>query len=804
MGFLLLSAVFMLFAACDVPGGNVNANQIPGGNGNNNQTPAAGDFTVGNLAQTEGNVTPVTIAPKTDKSNGTITIYYSGSSPTTYAKSTALPTAAGTYTVTFDVAETAGFNAATGLSAGILAIEGISDPNLLNNVRNDKAALDIETYMDYFYYEILLPGTGASNNTAITWASSDARYPVKTDKMPHRIRITDTTDFIGTLTLTATIKASNGYSETKGFNVRVRDYEFYGYLCAYFTGNSVSEQQVRFAVGTDGRNFTAINSNAPVILSASIADTKCIRDPFVRRGADGQFYMSLTDMDASTNAWDSNRGIILLKSSDLINWSHSRINMRVRYEQEDANWGTILSAWAPEVVYDRHADKYMVTWSSFRSAALEDHIIYWAYANSDFTNLEGLPVQLIDHSTLPRSNGSNRTAEGNTIDGNIAWVNGTYYLFYKNERANAPAVPNNRRIARASSPTLTGPYSSSTASDNIFSADNQNQEGCQSYRLFGTDNYVVVYDRYNQSTPTWGYWVSNNGFTSWQTSNQSLTVNGFFPRHGHIMPITRAEYDRLNAEWGPPTNPTVTTDATLRVHYTFDGTDTATAIANKATGYTGSAYTATGAGGGYSLANTNGMPNFYTGTNTSNTTGNNSTGYISIPSSTTTRNLINQGNYTIAAYVRIETTAAPTGNGWFLWCFTNNAASDATTGQYMFTRAREMRQTYSLSGYGAESSVSHTSFSLTRNTWYHVMYRQVGNIGTIYVNGAPVAVGRHTIANTSLANATAGIWFGRPCFANDNYMQRTRYGDVRIYSGAISESQIAALGIPARVAQLNQ
>jgi len=378
--------------------------------------------------------------------------------------------------------------------------------------RSDKDFLEIESYMDYFYYEILLPGTGASGNTTIQWESNDARYPVKTDKTPHRIRITDTTDFVGTITLTATIKDNDGQSETKEFNVRVRDYAFYGYLCAYFTGNNPDQEQVRFALGRDG-----------------------------------QFYMTLTDM-TSNRGWGSNRGIVLLKSPDLINWNHGRINIWEKYRRLDVNWRVIYSAWAPEVVYDRRADKYMVTWSTFRGLTPEDHIIYWAYANDDFTDLEGLPVQLIDHATLT----GDRIRGGNTIDGNIAWVDGTYYLFYKNEREEYPAVPNNRRIALASSPTLTGPYS--MLSNAIFLPDNQKQEGCQSYRLFGTNDYVVVYDQYNKNPPAWGYWVSDDGFKTWKTQNQTLTVSGFYPRHGHIIPITRAEYDMLQTYSNWPAN----------------------------------------------------------------------------------------------------------------------------------------------------------------------------------------------------------------------------------------------------------
>ena len=79
-----------------------------------NETPAASDFNIGNLTQTVGNVTPVTITPKAGKSNGVITIYYNGS--------TALPTAAGSYTVTFNVAAATGWNAANGLAGGTLTL----------------------------------------------------------------------------------------------------------------------------------------------------------------------------------------------------------------------------------------------------------------------------------------------------------------------------------------------------------------------------------------------------------------------------------------------------------------------------------------------------------------------------------------------------------------------------------------------------------------------------------------------------------------------------------------------------------
>jgi len=80
----------------------------------NAQTPTAADFDIGNLAQIVGSVTAVTITPRQGKSDGAITIYYNGS--------TALPTAVGSYTVTFNIGAAVGWNAVTGLNAGTLVI----------------------------------------------------------------------------------------------------------------------------------------------------------------------------------------------------------------------------------------------------------------------------------------------------------------------------------------------------------------------------------------------------------------------------------------------------------------------------------------------------------------------------------------------------------------------------------------------------------------------------------------------------------------------------------------------------------
>lgn len=97
------------FEAANLPAGNLIINKL---------TPIADDFFINNLEQTAGNVTPVSITPKADKSEGRIIIYYNGL--------TTLPQNPGTYDVTFDVEDDNGkWSAATGLPAGKLAINTI-------------------------------------------------------------------------------------------------------------------------------------------------------------------------------------------------------------------------------------------------------------------------------------------------------------------------------------------------------------------------------------------------------------------------------------------------------------------------------------------------------------------------------------------------------------------------------------------------------------------------------------------------------------------------------------------------------
>ncbi|MDR1588487.1 MAG: family 43 glycosylhydrolase, partial [Treponema sp.] len=516
---------------------------------------------------------------------------------------------------------------------------------------------------------------------------------------------------------------------------------------------------LRFALSTDGLNFTALNNDQPVIESSRISTTGGIRDPYVMRGPDGKFYMALTDMTSSAG-WDSNRGLVLLKSEDLVSWQHSTVNVSTKYP----NFSDITHAWAPEIIYDRGQDKLMIYFSSNPGGI--PNKIYYTYANGDFSDLANEPQILFpDYST-------------DIIDGSIAHVKGKYHMFYKL----------NNQIAKAEAPALTGPYIQTAAQ---VDAGGTQAEGCETYRLIGADTYVLIYDRYQLSPAQFGFRTSVDlvDFTTVTGSTTKADGSTFVPRHGSVIPLTKTEYDRLyGTDWFAAAIPPVSDAATLKLHYQFNEAS-GTSIANSAAGYT-DRHTGD-LEGSASLDATGGIGWFGTGS---------SSGYLDMGADAD-EIITGQPGFTIASYVYIENAASLSGNGWFLWCMADTESASETSGTYLFFRAIAMRQCFSLSGWGNESNVS-LGGNLPKRSWQHVMYRQIGDLGVIYINGQAAALATMPIGTAELGDLSYN-WIGRPCFSGDSYMRYTRYADFRIYSGAISDSQLAGLNIAATLEVLN-
>ena len=298
--------------------------------------------------------------------------------------------------------------------------------------------------------------------------------------------------------------------------------DYVGYLFTYFTGNHISEEAVCFAVSMDGYSFYALNGNKPVLDSKVISSTGGVRDPHILRCEDGKtFYMVVTDM-VSDNGWDSNRALVMLKSTDLVNWSHSIINMQKRYKGQEK----LKRVWAPQTIFDKEAGKYMLYWSMQYEGGPD--VIYYAYANEDFTDLTGEPKPLF----IPADKKS-------CIDGDIVYKDGVYHLFYKTEgHGNGIKVATTRSL---------------TSGEWEESPDYKQQtkeavEGAGTFKLIGQDKYILMYDVYMKGAYQF---TETTDLEHFKVIDHAVKMD-FHPRHGTVIPITRAELKRITDKWGKP------------------------------------------------------------------------------------------------------------------------------------------------------------------------------------------------------------------------------------------------------------
>ena len=294
-----------------------------------------------------------------------------------------------------------------------------------------------------------------------------------------------------------------------------------GYLFAYFEGGGDQNlmEQLRFAVSEDAQNWYALNGNRPIIASDSISESGGIRDPHILRGEDGCYYIVATDMHTydPKQGWGANPGIVLLKSKDLVNWTHAKINL----------------AKEPQTIYDRKARKYMIYFTLQRNDR-KTLITYYAYANRDFTAFESEPKQLF-------------AAKYGSIDNDIIFKDGTYHLFYKGNTKDANGKEVKNGIQMATSKRMTGPWKEDFMYLDAYAGTKTHVEGSSVFPLHdGSGRWVLMYDLY--SSGRYEYQTSTD-LKNWTREPQSFRKD-FFPRHGSVISVTKEELNRLQQKWG--------------------------------------------------------------------------------------------------------------------------------------------------------------------------------------------------------------------------------------------------------------
>ena len=236
------------------------------------------------------------------------------------------------------------------------------------------------------------------------------------------------------------------------------------------------------------------------------------RDPHLSRDTDGNFII------VSTEGY-FNPEFYVVNSKDLIEFNVKEVSANKRDKTID---NEALITWAPECFYDRNNDQYVIHYSESGEKA---NSIY-AVTTKDFENYS-YPFILFD-------------AGYPVIDSNLTFINGKYYLFYKDETAGS------KKIQLATSEDL---YNNNwdifeNFEYNFYGYD---QEGPFVYK--NGEDYFLFADAYRDGFVSYGE-VHDNCYDWWiPEENGELNKLGVI-RHFSIIDVTEKEYQRLEEYYG--------------------------------------------------------------------------------------------------------------------------------------------------------------------------------------------------------------------------------------------------------------
>lgn len=293
-----------------------------------------------------------------------------------------------------------------------------------------------------------------------------------------------------------------------------------GYLFAHFIGEEKDGEQIYFAVSRDGLHWKDLNGGMPVLRSK--IGTCGVRDPFpVRDPESGIIYLIATDLRIEAGeGWEKaqeagSRDLIVWESGDLIHWSRERACT--------VGVSAAGCVWAPEAVYDREKEAFLVFFASRVKRPGDKqgkHRIYAAYTR-DFKEFSETFLYF--------------EKENHVIDTTILESNGRYYRISKDETS--------KRLILEAADSLLGEY---TKIESPVLDALEGVEGPEGYLLPDGKNWCLIADQFQTGKgylPLLSDNLEEGQFRILLPEEYDMGVNK--KRHGGIMPITEEEYEAL-------------------------------------------------------------------------------------------------------------------------------------------------------------------------------------------------------------------------------------------------------------------
>ncbi len=324
-------------------------------------------------------------------------------------------------------------------------------------------------------------------------------------------------------------------NETSQEDTPRRQEAYAGYLFTYFTGeNTADGEQIRMALsrGNDPLHWRELNGGRPVLTSD--LGTKGLRDPFVIRSPRGdKFFLIATDLrmyGGEGGSWDQvqrtgSKSIMVWESTDLTHWTDRRL---VQVAPDTAG-----NAWAPEAYWDDRLDAYVVFWASKVYAENDpDH--------TGTTYNKMLYATTKDFRTFSAPKVWNDPGYS-VIDSTVIKDGDTYHRFTKDERDPSSGTPCSKFITAERSTELTD-TSYDFVADCIGKGAVERGEGPTVFKSNTQDKWYLFIDEFGGRgyVPFETTDLASGKWT--QSTDYRLPAS---PRHGTVLPVTRAEYSRL-------------------------------------------------------------------------------------------------------------------------------------------------------------------------------------------------------------------------------------------------------------------